>query len=94
MEKQIVYKVPGGKLLKISLSFDETTCRIDDIMISGDFFAYPEESIEELEQVLKEKILDKKEIQEVIGLFIKDHNVEFIGVDASTLTDAILEALA
>jgi lipoate---protein ligase len=94
MEKQIVYKVPGGKLLKISLSFDETTHKIKDIMISGDFFAYPEESIEDLEQVLKERVLDAKELHDVIGSFIKDHDVEFIGVDASTLTDAILEALA
>jgi len=94
MEKQIIYKVPNGKLLKIFLSVDEITRRIKDIMIAGDFFAYPEESIEELEQALKEKVVERKEIQEVIMSFIKDHDVEFIGVDASSLTDAILEALS
>jgi len=93
MDKQIIYKVPGGKLLKIFLSYDESSNLIKDICITGDFFAYPEESVEELEKILKNKELDKKELMNIINLFVKDHGVEFIGIDSSTITDAILEGV-
>lgn len=86
-----MYKVPGGKLLKIFLCYDDTTARINTIQITGDFFAYPEESIEQLEGVLRQKQLEQKEIQATIESFVKKNKVEFIGVDASTLTDAIMK---
>ena len=49
--KKSVYKVPGGKLLKISLEPEDN--RIKSIRIMGDFFLHPEESITELEDGLK-----------------------------------------
>ena len=92
MDKQIIYKVPGGKLLKIFISIDESKSCINSIMITGDFFAYPEESIEELEQILKQKPLKKQELVDTIESFIQTHNVQFIGVDALSLTEAIMES--
>ena len=41
-----------GKTVKIDLTLSED-CRIQEITISGDFFIYPEESLEELEERLK-----------------------------------------
>ena len=49
MRFQSTYKVPQGKLLKISIEFDEKNNVIRDIRITGDFFAYPEEAIELME---------------------------------------------
>ncbi len=94
MEKQIIYKVPGGKLLKIFLIVDEANNIIDNIRITGDFFAYPEETIQKLEQTLKQKPLKKQELLDTINSFIQTYHVQFIGVDAMSLTEAILRGVA
>jgi len=41
-----------GKTVKIDLALSED-CRVQEVIISGDFFIYPEESLEELEERLK-----------------------------------------
>ena len=41
MRTKSVYKIPKGKLLKISLDYNKKTNIINDLNISGDFFAYP-----------------------------------------------------
>ncbi len=40
------------KTVKLDIALDDD-CRINDIIISGDFFAYPEDSIEVLEEQLR-----------------------------------------
>lgn len=94
MEKNIIYKVPGGKLLKIFLVIDRTDRIIENICITGDFFAYPEESIEVLERTLKQKPLNKQKLFDTIESFIQTHHIQFIGVDAMSLTDAIMRGIA
>jgi lipoate-protein ligase A len=93
MEKRIVYKVPGGKLLKIFLLIEKRTMTIKDIRITGDFFAYPEESIEGLEQTLRGKPLANKALFDSINSFIHDQQVQLIGIDARSLTDAIVRGI-
>ena len=53
MQSKSIYKVPNGKLLKIFLEFNEKNNSIESIKITGDFFAYPEETIEIMENKLK-----------------------------------------
>lgn len=90
MRSRSIYKVPKGKLLKISLNYDEKSNSIEKISICGDFFAYPEESIDFLENELKGTLLEKKIIFEKIDSIIKKRNIEFIGVNAEGLTKGIL----
>ena len=45
------HKVPGGKLIKVTVSSKNNI--IEEIKITGDFFLHPEESIEELEKKFK-----------------------------------------
>jgi hypothetical protein len=85
MQSKSVYKVPNGKLLKIFLEFDEKKNSIKNITITGDFFAYPEEAIETMEDKLKNTLL-KREI------LIKN-NIEFIGLNSEGLTEGILMCL-
>jgi len=59
----------------------------------GDFFAYPEEAIELIEDELKNTFLDKSCLLEKIKLVIKENNIEFIGLDAEGLTQGILMCL-
>jgi hypothetical protein len=90
MQSHSIYKVPQGKLLKISLEYDEKKNVITDIRITGDFFAYPEEAIELLETKLKNTILERKQLLKKISSFITECQIQFIGVNAEGLTQGIL----
>ena len=90
MNSKSVYKVPNGKLLKIILDYNEENNSIESIKITGDFFAYPEEAIEVLEEKLKDNKLEKEELFKQIDQTIKDNNFEFIGLDPKGLVKGIL----
>ena len=93
MNSKSVYKVPNGKLLKIKLEYDENTNNIENIKITGDFFAYPEESIEIIEEKLKNIQIEKNTLFEKIQSIINEYEIEFIGLDAEGLTEGILMCL-
>jgi len=89
MEGKSVYKVPNGKLLKIFLDYNKNGC-ITEVSITGDFFAYPEEAVEFLEQELKGVLLDRKSLLEKINLVVNKNSIQFIGLDAEGLVHGIL----
>jgi len=93
MQSKSIYKVPNGKLLKIFLKYNEKNNLIDDLKITGDFFAYPEEAIEIMEYKLKNTILKKEILIEKISSIIKENQIEFIGLNAEGLTEGILMCL-
>jgi lipoate-protein ligase A len=90
MRSQITYKVPQGKLLKLSIEFDEKNNVIRDIRITGDFFAYPEEAIELMEKKLRNTVMEKEQLQKNISSIIAQYHIQFIGVNAEGLTQGIL----
>ena len=90
MKSQSVYKVPHGKLLKISIEYNEKNSVINEIKIMGDFFAYPEEAIEIIEDSLKHTVIEREHLLEKIQSLIKKHNIQFIGLDAEGLTQGIV----
>ena len=90
MNSKSIYKVPNGKLLKISLEYNEKTNVISNLKITGDFFAYPEEAIEIIENELKNIELSKDTIFRKISSIINKNNIEFIGLNAQGLTDGIM----
>ena len=90
MLSQSIYKVPQGKLLKISIEYDEKDNVITDIRITGDFFAYPEEAIELMETKLRNTLMERAQLQEMIRSIITEYHIQFIGVDPEGLTQAIL----
>jgi hypothetical protein len=90
MQSQSIYKIPQGKLLKISLEYNEKNNTIIQIKIMGDFFAYPEETIELLETALKGTTLEQGSLLKKIQSIITKHNIQFIGIDAEGLTQGIL----
>lgn len=93
MNSKSVYKVPNGKLLKINLDYDEKTNNIENVRITGDFFAYPEEAIEKIEEELKSTKLERRTLVEKIQSIINENEIEFIGLDAEGLTEGILMCL-
>jgi len=90
MQSRSIYKIPNGKLLKIFLQYDEKRNLIEEINIMGDFFAYPEEAIELMEDKLKNTLLEREHLLKKISSIIKEHNIQFIGLDAEGLTQGIL----
>jgi lipoate---protein ligase len=90
MKSQSVYKVPRGKLLKISLEYDDKNNVIQDIRITGDFFAYPEEAIEWMEKKINGTVIEREQLLRNIESIISAHHIQFIGLDAEGLVQGIL----
>jgi lipoate-protein ligase A len=93
MNSKSIYKIPNGKLLKLSLEYNENDKTISSVKIMGDFFAYPAESIEVLEHELKGVKISKKQLFDKINDTIKKSNFEFIGLTAEGLTEGILRCI-
>jgi len=90
MQSKSIYKVPNGKILKIFLEYDEKCNLINEIKITGDFFVYPEEAIELMENKLKNMLLEREHLLKKIRSIIKERDIQFIGLDAEGLTEGIL----
>ena len=93
MQSKSIYKIPNGKLIKIFLDYDSKNKLINNIRITGDFFAYPEESIDVMEKKLKNTLLTKKDLLEKINSIIKKYKIEFIGLNAEGLVEGILRCI-
>jgi lipoate---protein ligase len=87
-----IYKTE--KLIKILLKYEddkEGNRIISSVRITGDFFLYPEESLENLEVQLKGTRLDKDNLKKKIDKCL--NNSEAFGFDSKSLSDAILGCL-
>lgn len=93
MKSKSVYKVPNGKLLKISLEYNENNNQILSLCITGDFFVYPEEAVEILENELTNVTLNEKSLQQKIDDVIRENKIEFIGLNTEGLVNGILMCL-
>ena len=93
MNSKSVYKVPNGKLLKISLEYNDKNKEIFGLRITGDFFAYPEEAIEILEKKLVSTYLNEKILKKKIDNVIRENKIEFIGLNTEGLVTGILMCL-
>ncbi|MGZ3606225.1 MAG: lipoate--protein ligase family protein, partial [Thermodesulfobacteriota bacterium] len=66
-----ILKAPGG-LIRISIAIDTKTRVINQILITGDFFAYPKRTIFDLESLLKNSKASASQIGEMIRSFFAD----------------------
>lgn len=90
MKANNVLKVPSGKLIKVELDFDPDNKIINSVKITGDFFLHPEETLEELEAMLKNAKLHRATLYRIIGEFLHSNKVELFGFTPDYLVDAIL----
>ena len=84
-----IYKTQ--KLIKILLKYndqEDSKKIINSIKITGDFFLYPEESLEDLEAQLKGTLLDRYKLKEKIDKCLE--NSEAFGFDSESMVTAIL----
>ena len=93
MNSKSVYKIPDGKLLKISLDYNDKNKKILGLLITGDFFVYPEEAIEIIEKKLVDTTLNEKISKDKINNVIRENKIEFIGLNAEGLVIGIMMCL-
>ena len=87
-----IYKTQ--KLIKIFLEYndqDDSKKIINSIKITGDFFLYPEESLDALEVNLIGTKLEKYTIEQKVKKCLSSS--EAFGFDSESMTDAILGCL-
>ena len=76
----------AGKLIRIRAKFRDD--KIEDIRITGDFYIYPEDSIELLEEKLKGARIG--DVDKIINEVLE--GAEYIGIDSRSLSMAVREA--
>jgi lipoate---protein ligase len=86
------YKTPGGKL--IAVEFDVEDGRLRDVMVTGDFFLYPEDALPRLGAALEGQpaTLDEREYAALVQPVL-DSDVELLGSSARALAIAVVRAV-
>ena len=87
-----ILKAPGG-LIRISLAMDSKTQVINQILITGDFFAYPKRTIFDLESLLKNSKASPSIIEGIIRSFFSDKKPRIPGVTEVHFIRALDEAI-
>jgi lipoate-protein ligase A len=81
------WKAPGGL---ISVQARVTEGSLLDIRITGDFFLYPHEALEELEKALSGIPLDRLALEDAATTVLGRPGVEPMGFGPSDVVNAIL----
>ena len=87
-----ILKAPGG-LIRISMAVDSKAQVINQILITGDFFAYPKRAIFDLESLLKNSKASPSNIKEIIQSFFSDKKPKIPGVTQDHFIRAFDEAI-
>lgn len=92
MEGLARQKVPGGKLLIIKAIYSE---KIDSIQILGDFFLYPESSLDILERAIigTEVNFDENKLASKISDIAIKNKIEMIGITPQSIAQTIKMAV-
>jgi len=87
------YKLPGGKLVIVDFAVADDTLR--DVVVSGDFFLYPEEALEPIRAALEGIPTTLSEAD--VAARVRDAiapDVELIGATPEGIAIAVARALA
>lgn len=85
-------KVSGGKLVCVELEYND---RINEIKILGDFFLYPEDSLQKIENALVGMSIDAspEEISKRISKVAEEEGAEFLGMTPKDIAETICAAV-
>ena len=87
------YKPIGEKLLRLKIDLDEKNNTIREVKIYGDFFIHPEESIDEIEKVFKNRRIDFNTLEEDLHNLIEHKGIMMIGISVKGIIEGIRKAL-
>ena len=85
--KEAVHKAKGG-VIRVAVEADDV---IKKIKITGDFFIFPEDSVEALEKALVGRSANESELLRVIKDFCED--IDAHGIEPEDIIKAITKAL-
>ena len=83
----INYKIPDGKMLKINVELEDNVIR--SIKLTGDFFIFPNEAVEDIENYLIN--MNINDISDKLSKFIENNTIEVIGFSPENLEEIIKE---
>lgn len=86
------YKAPGG-LIRVHARLDDKINRIRQLIITGDFFAYPRRAVNDLENALKNAAADDASVAAVVNAFFREHRPDIPGVAAEHVIAAVAAAV-
>jgi lipoate---protein ligase len=87
------YKTPNGKLVMVDLEVEEGILR--DVMVSGDFFLYPEEALAEITGAIEGLSADLSESEIAMEVRMAlPRQAELLGTSPEAIGTAIRRALA
>lgn len=89
-ELRSIYKAPGG-IIRVSLLVDIPGRRIKYALISGDFFAYPQRAVYDLEALLKNCRF--QDLERTVQGFFAQANVKIPGITWADVNEAIQRAI-
>lgn len=93
MERVSTEKVVGGKLLRIKVDYDNV---FKKVQITGDFFAHPEDGIEDIEKSLVGLEINKDE--NFLTLKIKEvaekSNLKLVGISVEDIARNLKKAVS
>lgn len=73
-----MHKAPGGLIRAV---YELKEGRFGNVQISGDFFCYPEEAIQQLERMLEGHT--PEDIEDLFHRFYEEHGVETPGIETA-----------
>jgi lipoate-protein ligase A len=87
------YKTPGGKLVVVDL--DVADGKLTNVMVSGDFFLYPDDAFPALTNALEGLSVDlsESEIAEQVRMTLP-RDAELLGSSPEAIAAAVRRALA
>ncbi len=91
-ELRALYKSSGG-LIRVALVVDDNGRRLQSVLITGDFFAYPRRAIFDLEAALKHAPANEMAIERIVRGFFAANPVQIPGVTPDDLLYTIYQAL-
>ncbi|MCS7135602.1 MAG: DUF116 domain-containing protein [Nitrososphaerota archaeon] len=87
-----VDKKPGG-VIRVSLNVDKDANVIKSVLVTGDFFIFPQRAILDLEAALKFVPVDADKIREIVHKVFEEKQVRALSITEDDIVELILEAL-
>lgn len=86
------FKTPGGKLVRVDFDVDDG--RMTHVIVSGDFFLYPEEVIDDIREALEGASADLTETDLAIAVAAAmPAGTEWLGSSPAALATAVRRAM-
>jgi len=91
-ETKAIKKVPGGKLVRVDITYSE---RLERVKITGDFFLHPEDVLTTIEDALTgaQLPLNKSSLIEKVQNILEREKAVLVGFSPQDLIDTLEEAV-